>query len=624
MRRVLFAILVFTAGCAGHQLQPAASVGKIPGQVRQNLTVSGEIRVRGEVRVFPGAVLTVLPGTRFLFEPYDGDGDGVMDSRLVIEGTLAARGTPREPIIFTSGSANPQPGDWLEIRVDRSEGTVLDHCIVEYSRYGVHSHFSSGVVANTILRRNIDGSRFGNSRFLVYRNLIEGNIGKGINYRDSRLVVSNNLFVDNRHGLFVFEKGSDTRISQNLFRDNRVSDLRFGDFYTGDVPLLEDNRRGDGLPLAVAGAPEAFVPSSPSGSSWPAPGPVFLTITTSVLWETDLSSFIDVAPILLDSGRIAVMTWTGYLVQVSVEDGRILGKTEVGDVIDATPALFRGNLIFPSWDRHVRSVNPANGRVVGDLTWDSSPADDHRQASPLLIPPSVTGRAMLIQGLWDGELTAIDPEDLRWLWRTSLDGPIRSMPVYSNGSLLVGTDEGTLFEVNLKGEILGRVSLGSPVRTTPSVLRPGDVVVVSRDGVLFRVRDGTIVWRRKLPGQGTYASPLAAGMAQVPIFIFTGDGSGAVSAFDGDGALFWRTNLGAAVHSLGFRGRILWAGTGNGRLLALDPVTGSILTALKADGAVHAPPLQLGGLSRKIIWVSRDGIVRAHRLQFQERPWGGD
>ncbi len=624
MRRVLFAILVFTAGCAGHQLQPAASVGKIPGQVRQNLTVSGEIRVRGEVRVFPGAVLTVLPGTRFLFEPYDGDGDGVMDSRLVIEGTLAARGTPREPIIFTSGSANPQPGDWLEIRIDRSEGTVLDHCIVEYSRYGVHSHFSSGVVANTILRRNIDGSRFGNSRFLVYRNLIEGNIGKGINYRDSRLVVSNNLFVDNRHGLFVFEKGSDTRISQNLFRDNRVSDLRFGDFYTGDVPLLEDNRRGDGLPLAVAGAPEAFVPSSPSGSSWPAPGPVFLDITTSVLWETDLSSFIDVAPILLDSGRIAVMTWTGYLVQVSVEDGRILGKTEVGDVIDATPALFRGNLIFPSWDRHVRSVNPANGRVVGDLTWDSSPADDHRQASPLLIPPSVTGRAMLIQGLWDGELTAIDPEDLRWLWRTSLDGPIRSMPVYSNGSLQVGTDEGTLFEVNLKGEILGRVSLGSPVRTTPSVLRPGDVVVVSRDGVLFRVRDGTIVWRRKLPGQGTYASPLAAGMAQVPIFIFTGDGSGAVSAFDGDGALFWRTNLGAAVHSLGFRGRILWAGTGNGRLLALDPVTGSILTALKADGAVHAPPLQLGGLSGKIIWVSRDGIVRAHRLQFQERPWGGD
>jgi hypothetical protein len=110
-------------------------------------------------------------------------------------------------------------------------------------------------------------------------------------------------------------------------------------------------------------------------------------------------------------------------------------------------------------------------------------------------------------------------------------------------------------------------------------------------------------------------------MAQVPILIFTGDGSGAVSAFDGEGALMWRTVLSAAVHSLGFRGRILWAGTGDGRLLALDPVTGSILAALKAEGAVHAPPLQLGGLSEKIIWVSRDGIVRAHRLQFQERPW---
>jgi outer membrane protein assembly factor BamB len=615
------AILMFTTGCAGRQLQPVESVGKIPEQIRQNLVVSGDVRVRGEVKVFPGAVLTVLPGTRFFFEPYDGDGDGVLDSRLVIEGTLIARGTPQEPIVFTSGSEDPQPGDWLEIRSDRSEGTVLEYCVLEYSRYGLHVHFSSGVVANSILRRNMDASRFGNSRFLVHRNLIEGNLGKGINYRESRLIVSNNVFADNRHGIFVFEKGSEALIGHNLFRENRISDLRFGDFYTGENPLLEDNRRSDGLPLTVVGAPLAPGLAPKSGSSWSAPGPMRRDIITSPVWETDLSSFIDVSPILLDSGRIAVMTWTGHLVQVSVEDGRVLEKTEVGDIVDATPALFMGNLIFPSWDRHVRSVNPANGRVEGDLTWDPSPADDHRQASPRLIPSSAFGRPMLIQGLWNGELTAIDPEDLKWLWRTSLDGPIRSMPAYSNESLWVGTDEGTLFEVNFKGEVLGRVPLGSPVRTTPSVFGPGDVAVVSRDGVLFRIRDGAIVWRRKLPGQGTYASPLAAGMAQVPILIFTGDGSGAVSAFDGEGALMWRTVLSAAVHSLGFRGRILWAGTGDGRLLALDPVTGSILAALKAEGAVHAPPLQLGGLSEKIIWVSRDGIVRAHRLQFQERPW---
>jgi len=129
-----------------------------------------------------------------------------------------------------------------------------------------------------------------------------------------------------------------------------------------------------------------------------------------------------------------------------------------------------------------------------------------------------------------------------------------------------------------------------------------------------------VVWRRKLPGQGTYASPIAAGMKNAPGFIFTGDGSGAVSVFDGNGALLWRTDLGAAVHSLGFGGRILWAGTGGGDLVALDPA-GSILFTLKAEGAVHATPLHLSRPSERIIWASRDGKVRAHSIQVRERRW---
>ena len=620
MKKILLAIFVFTAGCAGHQLQPVEMEGKIPGQVRGSLTVSGQIRVRGEVRVLPGAVLTVLPGTRFIFEPFDGDGDGVLDSRLMIEGTLIARGTPEEPIVFTSGSEEPQPGDWLEVRADRSEGTVLEYSVLEYSRYGLHVHFSSGVITNSILRRNIDASRFGTSRFLVHRNLIEGNIGKGLNYRESKLIVSNNVFRENRHGIFVFEKGSQTFIGRNLFEENRVSDLRFGDFYTGDNPVLEENRRSDGQELVIAGAARAFEASSTPDSSWPSPGPVALDITADKLWETDLSSFIDGSPVLQDSGSVAVMTWAGNLVQVSVDDGRVLGKTKTGDIVDATPVLFRGNLIFPSWDRHVRSVNLANGRIEGELEWAPSPADDHRQASPILIPSSAAGRPMLIQGLWNGELTAIDPENLSWIWRTPLDGPIRSKPVFSDGGMWVGTDAGTLFQVNTAGEILGKVPLGSPVRTTPSILGSGDMVVITRDGILSRVRDGEVVWRRKLPGEGTYASPLTAGMNRVPAFIFTGDGSGAVSVFDVDGALLWRTDLGSAVHSLGFGGGVLWAGTGDGRLAALGPA-GTVLYTFQAEGAVHSPPLHLGGPSERIIWASRDGKVRAHRVQFQERRW---
>lgn len=50
------------------------------------------------------------------------------------KGKLIAEGTLDQPIIFTSDSDNPIPGDWKGIWLGNtiSEGTVLKHCIIEY------------------------------------------------------------------------------------------------------------------------------------------------------------------------------------------------------------------------------------------------------------------------------------------------------------------------------------------------------------------------------------------------------------------------------------------------------------------------------------------------------------
>ncbi len=572
---------------------------------------SGTVTISGETRVMPGAVLTIRPGTRILFDPVDADGDGVLDSRLVVEGGLVARGTSKAPIIFTSAGDEPQPGDWLELRVDRAEGVVMEYCVLQYSRYGFHAHFSSGVLANSILRNNLDATRFGNCRFFILHNRFEGNLGKGINFRDSRLFITGNELRANRHGIFIFEKAKGTYIGNNLFSKNDVSDLRFGDFFSGFPPVLDGNVRDDGRPLIILGRDQSAPPAQKQihSSSWF--GPRVLKMRVKPIWERDVGSFVDAAPVGVSDGRrIAVATWGGGLLQLAVDTGEVLASTSIGDVIDAAPAAVSGMLIFPAWDHRIYSVD-TKGSVMGSIGWDAGMADDHRQASPLVLGGDV------VFGLWNGEFGALDPGRLRWRWKISLDGAIRARPAFDGRELWVGTDGGGLYEIGTNGKVIGRVEMGSPIRTTPAVFGEGNLAVVTRDGLLVRVRGGRIAWGGQLPGVGSYDYPVL----RTAYLLGVGAGSGAISLLDGTGALRWRSGVGSAVHALGGK-EVLWAGTEDGRLIAIDPVDGALMATLRAAGAVHSPPLITGGTTRRMVWAARDGVVRALDWNVSEKTWG--
>ncbi len=599
-------IISLLSACTGPQMRSDARINVIPSEVRENLTVSGDIHIRGEVKVFPGAVLTVQPGTRFLFEPHDPDGDGVNDSRLVVEGRLVARGEPDAPIYFTSAAGSPEPGDWLELRVDRSEGNVLEYCVLEHSRYGLHVHFSSGVVANSIFRNNIDGTRFGNSHFILSNNLISNNLGKGINFRDSNLNIYNNQIFNNRQGIFTFEQGGNTTVRSNLFYRNEQSDIQFGDFYVGEPPNVEGNARKDDKALSIAGYQGDWDTGDVKRELLPLTGPMRLNVETEELWEKKIGSFVDASPVIFDK-QIAVISWEEGVTFLGLQSGDFSGRVELPDVSDATPLLYNGFLYLPSWDRKLRKIDLTSLQVVEEARWDPSNEDDHRQAAPILR------EGVIVQGLWNGKLGALDPDTMEWLWDIQLEGAIRAQPAEDGKSLWVGTDGGFLYEVGPDRQVAIRIQLDSPVRTRPAVHGPGELSVVTRDGILFRIRDGKVVWRRKLPGKGTYASPLGGLVA---------DGSGALSWFDPSGALLWRTELGAAIHTLDKARDLVWAGTEDGSLYGIYAVTGRIVIRLAAANAVHSLRASIVSKDQdRILWAGRDGVVRHHLVHAVLVPW---
>jgi hypothetical protein len=86
----------------------------------------------GDIRVPRDAVLTIQPGAQIRFNG---------DHNMSVDGTLVARGTPEQRILFTSESVAPLPGDWDEIRFNDSsadydagsgKGCVLEYATVEY------------------------------------------------------------------------------------------------------------------------------------------------------------------------------------------------------------------------------------------------------------------------------------------------------------------------------------------------------------------------------------------------------------------------------------------------------------------------------------------------------------
>jgi hypothetical protein len=75
--------------------------------------------------LFPKASATT-PGARVIFGT-----NGNPPNNLV--GVLNAQGTAAAPIIFTSGEAAPDAGDWVGLWLDTATGSRLDHVVIEYA-----------------------------------------------------------------------------------------------------------------------------------------------------------------------------------------------------------------------------------------------------------------------------------------------------------------------------------------------------------------------------------------------------------------------------------------------------------------------------------------------------------
>jgi len=84
------------------------------------------------VEVKDGVTLTIEPGTKIAFyQETDQKLDKLFGLSVMGTAKLIAQGTAEAPIVFTSASPSPKPGDWASVNVFGTDN-VIEHVIFEY------------------------------------------------------------------------------------------------------------------------------------------------------------------------------------------------------------------------------------------------------------------------------------------------------------------------------------------------------------------------------------------------------------------------------------------------------------------------------------------------------------
>lgn len=570
---------------------------------------SGSIIIDGTVKVTKGVTLTIRPGTDIAFVRRDANRDGLGDAVLVVEGELKAVGTSARPILFHSAEADPQPGDWLELRVDFSRNVELRYCEIRDSAYTLHAHFTRGIVTDCTIHFNIDGSRLGQASFVLRNNLIENNLGKGVNFRNSTVTLERNIIRYNGTGIFLFETDRAYTIRDNNLYGNQWN-FRLGDFFANDV-ALSDNWWGDADPQRAAATIFDRRQDPAIGTVTLSPLTAWVTgsgprdrLTFEPRWTVETGGFIDAPPVIA-ADTIFAASWDGSLQALDLA-GHRRWRIDSGDVIDAPLAVAEKRIYLHNWGREVQCRERDSGALLWSFSYPQSMADDHRQGGVVLTDD------LLLVPAWNGTLYALHADSGALLWQYAAGQPLRATPIVAAGRIYLTSATGRLVVLDLEGKEVWAVALAAPLLSSPLLGAAGPLVVDREGTVTAFTVTGERRWSRALGEVCYYAAPVADDHA---IYVATAAG-GLWKLDSADGTTIWRSTLGGPAYATPLlSGRRLFLALNDGRLLAVNADSGDAITTLLIGAPVQSIPLLH---DRQLFFGARD--QRLHSVRINESP----
>ena len=249
-----------------------------------------------------------------------------------------------------------------------------------------------------------------------------------------------------------------------------------------------------------------------------------------------------------------------------------------------TPAIVDGNVIFAKVTGEIFCLKISDG----ELLWKYTPALSE-SVNEGLNDGVAAGGGKVYAAFTTGELRALDLKNGHVLWTYKAEQGLRTAPAYANELVLVGEYNGLFSMIDAKtGERVNGGGAGGAINTP--VVNAGNVYYSAWDGSVHavQIKDVIPLWNTKVGEPITTAPVIFDGV------MYFGTASGKVFALDQkNGATLWQYDSqgGQILARPAASANRVFVGTGDDKIVMLDPATGKLASEQPNRTALNSDPV---------------------------------
>jgi eukaryotic-like serine/threonine-protein kinase len=326
-----------------------------------------------------------------------------------------------------------------------------------------------------------------------------------------------------------------------------------------------------------------------------------------------LRNMIKVGPVLSspvsDGESVYVGTLTGRVYRIEIDDMNIQWHVNTANPVAASPSIYKGHLMvatFSEWIP-VPTGNSEPSSVTALDTYDATEEWKYELQNGV-FSSICSVEDIHVFGCLDGKIYALSSEGyLRWVFATRDE--VWSSPSSDGQRIYVGSDDCTLYALNLDGKLLWKRKVGGKIRSSSPCLsgdpESASLYIGTMSGNLYCIdkNSGTILWSQDLE------SPLLSSPSLIQGHVLIGSSDGYLHCLkSGDGNLIWKFKTTGKVWSSPLLTKDLKAifGSLDSHMYYLDIPTGQLLWKFPTMDMIDSSPCMAGGV---LLVGSRDGYL---------------